>query len=187
MLAELLLLDRFGRGVRLLWLAAVLVVAGAVGIATLALQRHFAGEQSAGADLGVVSSVLADGSSARTAWPGWLAAFLFLLSLLRLTRGRPEPPAGHEPQGGWTATAMRRALLREYASVRLALVIVAFVAAVDAGRAAVYSVAAIGGDAVARGSLGGVLVEAGGLVAAAAALAVWAWLFARRLTTWGAR
>jgi hypothetical protein len=168
----------------LLWLVA----SGAVGIgmAALAGQRHFAAELSSGADLNVVETLLGDGSSPRTAWPGWLAAVFFGLALLRLWRGRPEPPAGRPPGGHWTAADIRSALRREYAAVRTAIVVLAVVALVDGARAAVYGVAAASGDAVARGSVLPTAVEAMGLVAAAVMLTLWGLVFARLLERWGA-
>jgi hypothetical protein len=168
----------------LLWL----VTTGAVGIgvAALAGQRHFAAELSSGADLNVVATLLGDGSSPRTAWPGWLAAVFFALALLRLLRGRPEPPAGRPPGGRWTAADIRSALRREYAAVRTAIIILAVVALVDGARAAVYGVAAATGDAVAQGSVLPTAVEALGLVAAAVMLTLWGLAFARLLERWGA-
>jgi hypothetical protein len=168
----------------LLWLVA----SGAVGIgvAALAGQRHFAAKLSSGADLNVVETLLGDGSSPRTAWPGWLAAVFFGLALLRLWRGRPEPPAGRPPGGHWTAADIRSALRREYTAVRTAIVVLAVVALVDSARAAVYGVAAASGDAVAQGSVLPTAVEAMGLVAAAVMLTLWGLVFARLLERWGA-
>ncbi|MDB5113456.1 MAG: hypothetical protein JWL78_526 [Chloroflexi bacterium] len=186
MLARLYGLGRLHPVLRmvLLWLVA----SGAVGIgmAALAGQRHFAAELSSGADLNVVETLLGDGSSPRTAWPGWLAAVFFGLALLRLWRGRPEPPAGRPPGGHWTAADIRSALRREYAAVRTAIVVLAVVALVDGARAAVYGVAAASGDAVARSSVLPTAVEAMGLVAAAVMLTLWGLVFARLLERWGA-
>jgi hypothetical protein len=168
----------------LLWLAAAGAVG--VGVAALAGQRHFSAELSSGADLNVLATLLGDGSSPRTAWPGWLAAVFFGLALLRLWRGRPEPPAGRPPGGRWTAADIRSALRREYAAVRTAIIVLAVVALVDGARAAVYGVAAATGDAVARGSVMATVVEALGLVAAAVMLTLWGLIFARLLERWGA-
>ena len=167
-----------------LWLAATAAVG--VGVGALAGQRHFAAELGSGADLNVVATLLGDGSSPRTAWPGWLAAAFFALALVRLWRGRPEPPAGRPPGGRWTAADIRSALRREYAAVRAAIIVLAAVALVDAARAAVYTVAAATGDSVARGSVLATVVEALGLVAAAVTLTLWGLIFARLLDRWGA-
>jgi hypothetical protein len=168
----------------LIWL----LVSAAVGIGVVALvgQRHFAAELSSGADLNVVATLLGDGSSPRTAWPGWLAAAFFGLALLRLWRGRPEPPAGKPPGGRWTAADIRSALRREYAAVRTAIIVLGLVALVDGARAAVYTVAAASGDAVARGSVLPTVIEAVGLVVAAVTLTLWGLIFARLLERWGA-
>jgi hypothetical protein len=171
---------------RVIVLAAVTVLAVVAGVGTLDAQRHFAAELSSGADLNVVATLLGDGSSARTAWPGWVAAAFFGVAVLRLWRGRPEPPAGRPPGGRWTAADIRSALRREYGTVRAATVALGLVALVDAARAAVYGVAATAGDPVARSTVAATSVEAGGLMAAAAVLTAWGLLFTRLLERWGA-
>jgi hypothetical protein len=185
-LARLYGLDRLhplGR-VIVVWVVVALAVGAAVG--TLVAQRRFSAELSAGADLNVVATLLGDGSTARTAWPGWVAAVFFGVAVLRLWRGRPEPPAGRPPGGRWTVADIRSALRREFAAVRAATIAVGLVALVDAARAAVYLIAAVTGDQVAQSTLVATLVEAAGLVAAASVLTVWGVLFARLLDRWGA-
>ncbi|HEX6492391.1 MAG TPA: hypothetical protein VF112_02705 [Candidatus Dormibacteraeota bacterium] len=168
----------------LLWLASAAAVG--IGVASLAGQRHFSAELNSGADLNVVATLVGDGSSPRTAWPGWLAAVFFGLALLRLWRGRPEPPAGRPPGGRWTAADIRSALRREYGAVRTAIIVLAAVALIDGARAAVYTVAAVTGDSVARGSVLATIVEALGLVTAAVMLTLWGLIFSRLLERWGA-
>ena len=99
MLARLYGLGRLHPVLRMVLLCLVASGAVGIGVAALAGQRHFAAELSSGADLNVVETLLGDGSSPRTAWPGWLAAVFFGLALVRLWRGRPEPPAGRPPGG----------------------------------------------------------------------------------------
>jgi len=168
----------------LLWVLAAAAVG--IGVAALVSQRHFGAELSSGADLNVVATLLGDGSSPRTAWPGWLATVFFGLAVIRLWRGRPEPPAGRPPGGRWTAADIRSALRREYAAVRTAIVVLGLIALVDGGRAAVYGVAAVSGDVTARSSVVATVVEAVGLVAAAVTLTLWGVVFARLLERWGA-
>jgi hypothetical protein len=185
-LARLYGVGRLHPAQRVVLLGVVVAAAVGVGVAALAGQRHFGAELSSGADLNVVATLLGDGSSPRTAWPGWLAAVFFGLALLRLWRGRPEPPAGRPPGGRWTAADIRAALRREYLAVRTAIIVLAVVALLDGARATVYGVAAVTGDSVARGSVLATLVEAVGLVAAAVMLTLWGLIFARLLDRWGA-
>jgi hypothetical protein len=167
---------------------AVGVAAAAVawGIVSLRLQEHFSAEVQAGADLNPLAQLLADGSSARTAWIGWAAAGLFQLAVVRLWIGPPEPPVGRPDGRRWTATEMRASLRTEHSVVRSALVAVGSLAAIDAGRALVYVVASARGFSVARETLGATLVEAAGLGAATAILALWRWRFGQMLQRWGA-
>lgn len=186
MLARLFGLGRLQPVQRVLVLSLASAAAVGIGVGALAGQAHFGAELDSGADLNVISTLVGDGSSARTAWPGWLAAVFFGLALLRLSRGRPEPPAGRPPSGQWTAADIRSALRREYTAVRAAIIVLAAVALIDGARAAVYLVAAITGDSVARQSVLATVVEALGLVAAAVMLTLWGLVFARLLDRWGA-
>lgn len=186
MLTRLYGLDRLhpvGRVV-VVWMVTALAVG--VGVGTLLAQRRLSAELSAGADLNVVATLLGDGSTPRTAWPGWVAAAFFGVAVLRLWRGRPEPPAGRPPSGRWTVADIRSALRREFGAVRAAIIAVGLVALVDTARATVYVVAALTGDQVARSTVVATAVEAIGLVAAASVLTLWGVLFARLLERWGA-
>lgn len=186
MLARLYGLDRLHPVGRVIVVWALAVLAVGAGVGTLLAQRRFSAELSSGADLNVVATLLGDGSSPRTAWPGWVAAAFFGAAVLRLWRGRPEPPAGRPPGGRWTVADIRSALRREFAVVRTAIIAVGLVALLDAARAAVYVVAAVTGDHVAQSTVVATLVEAAGLVAAASVLTLWGVLFARLLERWGA-
>jgi hypothetical protein len=166
---------------------ALLAVTGvAWGVITLRLQEHYQALAAAGDDLNGVAQLFADGSGSRTAWLGWAASVLFLVATLRLRLGPPEPPVGRPKAATWSATEMRAALRTEYYLVRVAFRGVAILAGLDAGRAAVYAVAAATGSSTAKGDWLGTLVEALGLVTAAAILAVWLLLFVRMLARWGA-
>jgi hypothetical protein len=169
------------------WRALVAIaVAGAaagVGIAAWRLEAHYAG-LAATEDLNWLGTLLANGSSPRTAWVGWVAALLFGLSALRVVRGRPEPPAGMDASA--SVSAMRAGLRRELNLVRCALTVVGLLTALDLGRAAATAAAAAGGDALARDRVAWVLVEAAGLVAATALLALWCAAFRRQCRDLGA-
>jgi hypothetical protein len=180
--AELLFIHRLPPPLRVvvpLILAAACVV---LGVELLSIQHHFASHPGGGR----LATLLAQGSSAATAWEGWAAALFFLVALLRLRREAPEPPAGRTPIEELTAGQMRAGLLREYTVVRIGLSILGAVALVDVARAARYLVAAASGDTVARSSLVATLVEAAGLVVATAVLAMWAGSFRQQLERVGA-
>jgi hypothetical protein len=153
-----------------------------LGAWSLAVQHHFAAETGGGR----MATLLAHGSSVATAWEGWAAAVFFLVALLRLRRGAPEPPAGRTPVEELSLGQLRAGLRREYTAVRVALVILGAVSLVDAARASRYVVAAASGDALARSSLLATVVEACGLVVATVVLALWAATFRRQLDRVGA-
>jgi hypothetical protein len=180
--AQLLFIHRLPSALRVvvpLILAAACVL---LGVELLSIQHHFAAHPGGGR----LAALLAQGSSAATAWEGWAAALFFLVALLRLRRHAPEPPAGRTPIEDQTAGQLRAGLLREYTVVRIGLSILGAVALVDVARAARYLVAAASGDTVARTSLVATLVEAAGLAVAAAVLAMWAGSFRQQLERVGA-
>ena len=180
-------LDRLAPRTQLVLVVALAVLACGWGVGMLVLQHRLVDMELAGRSFGGLASLFAGGSSRGTAWPGWAAAFFFVAAVLRIARGRPEPPAGRPRGGGeWTVSGMRAALRREYRLVRVALGAVDLLAMFDLGRAAVYVVASLTGDALARSDVVTVCVEAAGLVAAAVALTAWVLIFRRQLETWGA-
>jgi hypothetical protein len=180
--AELLFVQRLPSTVRVILPLALAVGCVVVGVESLAIQHHYAGQTGGGR----LASLLGHGSSALTAWEGWAAALFFLIALLRLRRSPPEPPAGRTPVEDLTAGQLRAGLVREYTVVRVVLVILTAVALTDAARGARYIVAAAGGDALAANSLAATLIEAIGLVLAGAVLALWAESFRRQLVRIGA-
>lgn len=96
--AELLLLDPSPSAVRLATAVLGVALAAGWGFAALALHEHELGVLEAGDVLNPVGQLFADGSSAVTAWPGWVAAAVVGLSAARL-RGRrwSRPPAAAAP------------------------------------------------------------------------------------------
>ncbi len=172
-LTQLVFLDRGPLALRALVVVAVAAAAGVAGDALYRLEAHLDVQRVAGASLNPVQNLLANGSSIRTAWVGWLAALFFIAAALRVRRGPLEPAAGRASLERLNATQLRSGLRREYLLVRLLLVAVALVAAVDCARACAIAIAAARLDA----SVAWAVAEAAGLVAAGAALALWAWWF----------
>lgn len=180
--AELLFVRRLPPALRVILLLVVCAGCVALGVWLLAVQHHYAAQSGGGR----VATLLAHGSSAATAWEGWAAAVFFLVALMRLRRGAPEPPAGRTPIEELTAGQLRAGLVREYTVVRVGLVILCAVTVVDAARAARYLVATASGDSLARGSLPATLVEACGLVVATVVLGLWGATFRQQLDRVGA-
>lgn len=175
-------LDRLPPRAQLAFVIVLSLLACGWGVGMLVLQHRLVERQQRGEVLGALPSFFADGSSWSTAWVGWAAAFFFLLSLLRLLRGSPEPPAGRAQ----SVHDMRLLLRREYRAVRVALALVDLLAMLDVGRAIAYLSAALTGDHLARGDLVVVGVEAAGFVAAAVTLTLWMLRFRTQLEAWGA-
>lgn len=171
---------------RPLWRGVVVVAIVAVslgfGVAAWRLEKHYS-DLAGSEDLGWLGTALANGSSLRTAWVGWAAAALFGYSTLRVLRGRPEPPSVGAVA---SVSAIRGSLRRELELVRGALTAVGALAALDLGRALVFVIAAVSGNALARDRVGWVLVEAAGLVVATAVLAVWCAAFRQQCRDLGA-
>jgi hypothetical protein len=183
---ELIFLDR---GPLVLRALAIIVAAAGCGLAGYVLFRlhlQLAAHLAAGAALNPLQALIASGSSARTLWPGWLAAVFFLLAVIRLRRGPIEPAPGVRSPERMTPGQLRSGLRREYTVVRALLVVVCLVAAVDGARAISYVSGAVDGHSVSTGTLVSTLVEAAGFAAAALVLAVWAWLFGADVRRLGA-
>jgi hypothetical protein len=166
--------------------AATLVLALAIcctaGLGLIAAEGHYAGASNATG----LAHLLASGSSAATSWPGWIAAIFFLISLRRLRGGEPEPPAGRMPVAQRSVSDIRAGLRSEYQNVRIALVVVAFLSAIDLARAVGIAWLGIGGTAWAHSVVFFTILEAVGWVAATLTLTVWARGFHQQLSLWGA-
>ncbi|HZU76065.1 MAG TPA: hypothetical protein VFA70_04825, partial [Dehalococcoidia bacterium] len=133
-LTELVFLHR---GPLVLRAAAVVLVAIGVGIAGVLLaDAHIAlAARSDVASLNPVQRLLRSGSSALTAWPGWLGAAVFAVSVLRLRRGPMEPAPTRRRVEELTPAQLRSGLRAEYRGARWLLCVVLVVAAIDAARA----------------------------------------------------
>lgn len=180
--AELLFLRPGRAWLRAAIAAPVIVACCVLGALSLNIQWHFAAET----DPGRFGTLLARGSTAATAWIGWAAAVFFAVALRRLHRGAPEPPAGRAPVESLSPAQLRSGLVREYTLVRVAFTVLAAMTLTDTARTARYVLAGLAGDPVARASIPAVVIEALGLVAAAAALAIWVIGFRRQLVRIGA-
>jgi hypothetical protein len=186
LVAELLLLDGLSRAGRAAALLLAAAVAACWGFAALALHQQELTARGGGASLSPLGAIFADGSSALTAWPGWLAAAILLLSATRLRRGPVEPPAGRSTAGELSAAEVRSGLRREYLGARLILIAVGGVTLADLARLAVSGIAALVGVRGAGDGLAWMGVEVAGLGAATAALTAWMLGFRRQLERVGA-
>lgn len=183
---KVLLLDRAGSTLLSLILVAALAIAVGWGCAMLALARHFTSLRDAGEGLTALTALLAEGTSAITILPGWIAAGCFALALLRLRRGVAEPPVTRSDPAELSVTELRAALRREFRAVGVALLAIVALALLDAGRLIVFTAAALGGDGLARGTLGTLALETAGLAVAAIVLGLWADAFRTQLERFGA-
>jgi hypothetical protein len=183
---ELLLLDGLSGAGRAAALSLAVALAACWGFAAVALHEQALTARASGASLSPLAAIFADGSSALTAWPGWLAAAVLGLSAARLRRGPVEPPAGRGPAGELGVAEVRSGLRREYLAARLILIGIGGLALADLARLAVSGIAALLGVGGAGDGLAWMGVEVAGLGAASAALAVWLLSFRRQLERVGA-
>jgi hypothetical protein len=183
---ELLLLDGLSAAGRAAALVLAVALAACWGFAALALHEQAVTARAGSPSLSPLTAIFADGSSALTAWPGWLAAALLGLSAARLQRGPVEPPAGRGAAGELSVAGVRSGLRREYLAARLILIAVSVLALADLARLAVSGIAALLGVGAAGDGLAWMGVEVAGLGAASAALTAWVLSFRRQLVRVGA-
>ena len=167
----------------------VAITAAACGVAgTLLVRLHqtLAAQLAAHHPLNALQTLIATGSSARTAWPGWVAALCFGAAVLRLRHGAPEPPAGRAPADRRSLTQLRAGLRHEYVAVRCALVVVSLFSAIDVARTVASISAAQSGDRAIGMSLAWTAIEAAGYAVAALVLALWATTFGAEIRRLGA-
>ena len=168
-------------------LAVVLAAVGAGILGALLAGAHVALNMATVdvTSLNALQRLLRTGSSAATAWPGWAAAALFLIALVRLRRGPVEPSPGIAAVERLSPTQLRRGLRREYAVVRLFLCLIVLIAALEASRTVATGLDAATSEAAST-QLGVVAIETLGYAAAATVLALWARGFAAQLRRLGA-
>ncbi len=184
-LAELFLLDRLPALARIGTIVAAVGVAVAWGFVALGLHLRELALRAQDLPLNPVANLFADGSSARTLWPGWVAAAIFALSALRQRHAPLEPPAGSRVSTRGVA-GLRAGLRREYVAARCVLVALALLALGDAARLAVSGAARLLGVKDAGGDILWEGLEFAGLVAACLALATWVAGFHTQLDRLGA-
>jgi hypothetical protein len=185
-LTELVFLDRGPVALRCIVVAIAAAACGVAGTLLVRLHQTLAAQLAAHDPLNPLQTLIATGSSARTAWPGWVAALCFGAAVLRLRHGAPEPPAGRASADRLTPSQLRAGLRHEYVAVRCALVVVLLLSAVDGARTVASISAAQSGDRAVGRSLAWTAVEAAGYVAATVVLAVWATMFGAEIRRLGA-
>ena len=185
-LAELVFLDRGPVVLRGLAVAISAVLCGVAGTLLVRLHQTLAVELAKHMALNPLQTLIADGSSLRTLWPGWVAAVCFGVALLRLRHGAAEPAPGRLAVERQSPAQLRSGLRREYLTVRCALVAVCLLAAVDVARTVAGGIAAQSGDTRVAATLPATVIEALGYVAAAMVLAVWAFGFGAEVRRLGA-
>jgi hypothetical protein len=185
-LTELVFLDRGPLALRCVAVALAAAACGVAGTLLVRLHQSLAADLAAHQALNPLQTLIANGSSIRTLWPGWVAAICFAAALLRLRRGATEPPAGRAAPEDLTLGQLRAGLRREYLVVRYALVLVWLLAAVDIARTAASVIAAESGDHQVGASLPSTAIEAAGYAVAALVLAVWAYSFGSEVRRLGA-
>jgi len=185
-LTELVFLGRGPIALRCIAVAVVAVACGVAGTLLVRLHQSLATDLAAHMALNPLQTVIANGSSLRTLWPGWVAAVCFAAAVLRLRHGATEPPAGRADVERRTLSQLRSGLRREYTVARVALVVVGLLAAVDVARTAAGIVAAQSGDSTVSSSLPATVVEAAGYAAAALVLTAWAYTFGAEVRRLGA-
>ena len=185
-LTELIFLDRGPLALRCVAVAVTAAACGVAGTLLVRLHQSLAGRLAAHLALNPLQTLIATGSSVRTVWPGWVAAACFAAALIRLRRGATEPAAGRTAVEQQTLSQLRAGLRREYRIVRIALVIVCLLGAVDVSRTVASLIAAQAGDRQISAAMPATVVEALGYVAAALILALWAGAFGTELRRLGA-
>jgi hypothetical protein len=185
-LTELVFLDRGPIALRSGVVVIAAVACGVAGTLLVRLHQTLAVQLAAHVALNPLQTLIATGSSLRTLWPGWVAAVCFAAALLRLRRGATEPPPGRTAVEDQTLSQLRAGLRREYRIVRLVLVVVGLLAAVDVARAVASIIAVQAGDGQISRTMPATLVEALGYVVAAVVLAAWARAFGAEVRRLGA-
>ncbi|MBV8528889.1 MAG: hypothetical protein JOZ75_11275 [Candidatus Dormibacteraeota bacterium] len=184
-LEELVFLNR---GPVVLRTAAVVITAAGTGIAgykLYQLHEELALRIAGGAHLDAWRTFVAQAPTPLTVVLGWVAALCFGLALLRLQRGPLEPVLVFRRSERQSVAQLRRGLRREYTTVRLLLVFVVLLAAVDVARTISFSIAATHAGA-SPGTLWSLYLEAAGLITATLVLVAYARVFGDAIARLGA-
>lgn len=161
-----------------------LVVAIAWGIGMYHLQAINLAALRSGVSLSGLNADLARGSTAGTAWEGWVAALLFAAVAVRMGTGSAEaPPALREAT---SAADLREHARREERWAQRLLMLVGLCALLDGGRLAIYLVFALTGNSLGQSNVGLIAIEAFGWICAAAAMAWCSSCVTEQRMRWGA-
>lgn len=169
---------------RTLLVVIAAVGCGVAGYKLFLVHQDLVLRSAAGAHLTALETFVAQAPTPVTVLIGWVAALCFGLALLRLRGGPLEPAVSPRRMQGHTVTQLRRGLRREYTVVRLLLVVVVLVTAIDLARAISFAVGTQhSGSTAAPGSL---YLEVAGFVAATLVLITYARGFGSRIAHIGA-
>ncbi len=171
---------------RVLLLVGTGLVAGVtVGLGSLLLQIHYSALYQRGAALNAWENMFRLGAPWQALIPVAAAAALALIGAWRLPTTRPEPTLGLGRGEPRSASELRRGLRRERAGVRALYLAFSLLSAAVAVRLAVYAIAAMSGQVVARTSLAGVALEVVVWGLCWAAVAFWVRRYREQLDGWG--
>ena len=171
-------------------LRTLVVVIGAIGSGIAGyklflLHQEYVLRIAAGAHLDSLKTFVAQSPTPVTVLVGWVAAVFFALALLRVRSGPLEPATSFRRAESLTVSQLLRAFRREYVLVRLLLVVVVLITAVELARAISFSVGAehAGVSSTTSWTL---YVEAAGFVVAAIVVIAYARAFGERIAHLGA-
>lgn len=166
---------------------AVVVAAAGSGIAgykLFLLHEDLAQRAAEGAHLDALRSFVASAPTPITVCVGWVAAVCFALALLRLGRGPVEPALLRSPEQ-MSVTQLRRGLRREYVVIRLVLLVLVLITAIDLARAISFGIGAAHAGAVAS-TPWAMYLEAAGFIAATLVLVSYGRVFGNSIARLGA-
>lgn len=176
------------RGPVTLRTTALVIAAAGSGIAgnrLFLLHEDLAQRVLAGEHLDALRSFVATAPTPVTVCIGWAAALCFALALLRLRRGPIEPAVSRRSLERRSVTQLRRGLRREYLVIRIVIVAVILITAVDAARAISFAVGATHGGASVSAPWP-MYLEAAGFVAATLVLVSYGRAFGNGVAQLGA-
>jgi hypothetical protein len=183
-LEELVFLNRGSVTLRTLLVVIAAAGSGIAGYKLFLLHQDLVLRSAAGAHLTALETFVAQAPTPVTVLIGWVAALCFGLALLRLRGGPFEPAVSPRRVQARSVSELRRGLRREYTLVRMLLVVVVLVTAVDVARAISFAVGTQhSGSTAAPAAL---YLEAAGFVVATLVLIAYARGFGSRIAHLGA-
>ena len=170
---------------RTLIVVIVAVGSGIAGYRLFLLHQDLLLSMAVGAHLDALRSFVAEAPTPVTVIVGWLAAVGFTIALVLLYRGPLEPAVLMRHAERRSVTDMRRGLRREYTVVRVLLVFVLLITAVDLARAVSFAVGSQH-SGVSTAVPWTLYVEVLGFLAATAVLTAYARAFGETIARLGA-